>query len=113
MLALGLDILPFRASFQSAEGGWRGMARIGAKQRLASAERLHVRKGDHSMGTPRRGFMLALFIVLVCGGLPSPAWSQTPSSAPSPAQLEKLVAPIALYPDPLVAQILPASTHPL
>jgi hypothetical protein len=27
--------------------------------------------------------------------------------------LEKLVAPIALYPDPLVAQILPASTNPL
>jgi hypothetical protein len=27
--------------------------------------------------------------------------------------LDKLVAPIALYPDPLVAQILPASTNPL
>ena len=65
------------------------------------------------MRTPRRGFMLALIIVLACGGLPLPASSQTPSSAPSPAQLEKLVAPIALYPDPLVAQILPASTHPL
>lgn len=31
----------------------------------------------------------------------------------SPAQLASLVAPIALYPDPLVAQILMASTYPL
>ena len=65
------------------------------------------------MGTPRRGFMLALFVVVAFGGLPSPASSQSPSSAPSLAELEKLVAPIALYPDPLVAQILPASTHPV
>lgn len=28
-------------------------------------------------------------------------------------ELQKLVAPIALYPDPLLAQILPASTYPL
>jgi len=28
-------------------------------------------------------------------------------------ELEKLVSPIALYPDPLIAQILPASTYPL
>ena len=31
----------------------------------------------------------------------------------SPAQLNQLVAPIALYPDPLVAQILMAATYPL
>lgn len=31
----------------------------------------------------------------------------------SKSQLESLVAPIALYPDPLLAQILPASTYPL
>jgi len=30
----------------------------------------------------------------------------------TPAQLEQLVAPIALYPDSLVAQILAASTYP-
>lgn len=30
-----------------------------------------------------------------------------------PAQLEALVAPIALYPDPLLAQTLVASTYPL
>src|SRR5215472_12296258 len=39
-----------------------------------------------------------------------------PASAPvqrSEADLEKLVAPIALYPDPLLATLLPASTYPL
>ena len=35
-------------------------------------------------------------------------------SAPIPAdQLDSLVAPIALYPDPLLAQVLAASTYPL
>jgi hypothetical protein len=39
-----------------------------------------------------------------------------PPAAPvkrSAADLEKLVAPIALYPDPLIATILPASVYPL
>src|SRR5678815_862385 len=45
-----------------------------------------------------------------------PANPQSPPSAPakrSQADLEKLVAPIALYPDPLVATALPASAYPL
>ncbi|MES1203878.1 MAG: DUF3300 domain-containing protein, partial [Pseudomonadota bacterium] len=52
--------------------------------------------------------------------------AQAPAPAPSPAgaapassavfkkeEIEQLVAPIALYPDALVAQILMASTYPL
>jgi len=39
--------------------------------------------------------------------------SQAQSTKQSQAQLEALVAPIALYPDPLVSQILMASTYPL
>jgi Protein of unknown function (DUF3300) len=46
--------------------------------------------------------------------------SQAPVSSPqnqtpkiSPEQLDSLVAPIALYPDPLLAQTLTASTYPL
>ncbi len=35
------------------------------------------------------------------------------SGSYSQRNLEILVAPIALYPDPLIAQILPASTYPL
>jgi hypothetical protein len=44
-----------------------------------------------------------------------PAAPATPSAAQlgSRGRLEQLVAPIALYPDPLLAQILMASTYPL
>src|ERR1700751_3870700 len=41
----------------------------------------------------------------------TPAQSQTPKIPPD--QLDSLVAPIALYPDPLLAQTLAASTYPL
>jgi hypothetical protein len=51
---------------------------------------------------------------------PVPAWEVTPSaSAPEDSaklsndELEALVAPVALYPDPLLAQVLVASTYPL
>ena len=57
------------------------------------------------------------FLGIAFGSTPLPA--QEPASAPPPAapllspeQLDKLLAPIALYPDPLIAQILPASTDP-
>src|SRR5260370_17986113 len=46
----------------------------------------------------------------------SAASSQPPSGQAvklSPQQLDSLVAPIALYPDPLLAQVLAASTYPL
>ena len=38
--------------------------------------------------------------------------AQTPGMQYTPEQLDQLVGPIALYPDPLVALILPASTTP-
>lgn len=38
---------------------------------------------------------------------------QQPQTKLSQAQLEALVAPIALYPDPLISQVLMASTYPL
>lgn len=50
---------------------------------------------------------LAAFVAL---SLPLPA--QEPAAF-KPEEIEQLVAPIALYPDPLVAQILMASTYPL
>jgi len=64
---------------------------------------------------------------MLCANLPSQAQtgdqtSQTPSSAPSPvpesptlkpAELDALVAPIALYPDTLLSNVLMASTYPL
>ena len=69
--------------------------------------------------------------LLICGlalllANPVPAYPQdaspqdAPAQAPaqgaatySPEQLDQLVAPIALYPDPLLSQILMASTYPL
>ena len=53
--------------------------------------------------------LMALVLVAACTRSPSPY--QGSSGANS--SLENLVAPIALYPDPLVAQILPASTNPM
>jgi len=41
-----------------------------------------------------------------------PVLTPNPASF-NPQQIERLVAPIALYPDPLVAQILMAATYPL
>jgi hypothetical protein len=46
-------------------------------------------------------------------GAQAPAASGDVAQAPSPEELEKLVGPIALYPDDLVAIILPAATNPL
>ena len=51
---------------------------------------------------------LALASVQVFAGQQAPP----PQAAESSAQLQRLVAPIALYPDELIAQILAASTYP-
>ena len=53
---------------------------------------------------------LAVGALIISGLAPIPATAQTASL--SVAEIERLVAPIALYPDPLIAQILPASTYP-
>jgi hypothetical protein len=53
--------------------------------------------------------------VLLYGQMSQPApaaGTQQPQSI-NPQQLDSLVAPIALYPDPLLAQVLAASTYPL
>ena len=65
-----------------------------------------------------------LLIALLCVSLARPAESllpaqQTTSASTQPGsripadQLDSLVAPIALYPDPMLAQVLAASTYPL
>jgi len=46
-------------------------------------------------------------------GQPIPVDTGQPIPVLSPDQLQGLVAPIALYPDPLVSQILVAATYPL
>jgi hypothetical protein len=58
--------------------------------------------------------VLLLFAVAVAQE-PQPPAGQQPPPAPmlSPDQLDTLVAPVALYPDPLLSQVLAASTYPL
>ena len=56
-------------------------------------------------------------MVLVSAALQAPAQWAVPPPAPavelrSGAELDQLLAPIALYPAPLIAQILPAATQP-
>src|ERR1700675_1593046 len=64
-----------------------------------------------SKATPR---VLAWLLVLTLTN-PLGILAQQPGSAKgfSAEELDQVAAPIALYPDPLVAQILMASTYPL
>src|SRR5690242_13699123 len=75
-------------------------------------------------GTRGKGFRLT---AMICAVLLAPgevrifAQEQPPTAKPaadapkpkSPDQLDSLVAPIALYPDPLLGQVLAASTYPV
>src|SRR5207249_8809773 len=54
-----------------------------------------------------------VWVVLVVVFLPLPAIPQDPPKTFKPEEIDQLVAPIALHPDALVAQILMASTYPL
>ena len=62
---------------------------------------------------------LASAVFALTGGASFQAvWAQAPAQEPAaaaipPDQLDSLVAPIALYPDPLLAQVLAASTYPV
>jgi hypothetical protein len=54
---------------------------------------------------------LALVALMIGGFLAAPAVSLAQPVPLSPPQLDQLVARIALYPDPLLAQVLTASTY--
>ncbi len=56
--------------------------------------------------------MKAVFSLLLVLGLVLSSRAQAQDASFSPEQLDQLLGPIALYPDPLVALILPASTVP-
>ena len=92
-----------------------------------------------TIGISRRGIAASLACIAIGGvavaqdmppipapsttaATPAPNMAAVPPAAPAvtppaqlltQAQLDQLVAPIALYPDPLLAQILTASTYPL
>ena len=59
-----------------------------------------------------------LITIAVLWSVPLNAMAQQPATAPTqpllkPAELDQLLAPIALYPDPLLSEVLIASTYPL
>ena len=68
-----------------------------------------------------RTLLIAFLAVVALAPLPGPAQptpvAPTPQSAPGSAysqdELDQLLAPIALYPDQLLTQILMAATYPL
>jgi Protein of unknown function (DUF3300) len=64
-----------------------------------------------AMKRPSRMSILPVSCLLVLGCLQGGCASEAVYAQPPPPP-EPLVAPIALYPDPLVAQILAAATHP-
>jgi hypothetical protein len=68
------------------------------------------------------GSIIAVFAAGQAGFAQAPAPAATPATAPAPdnrtppfkkEELEQILAPIALYPDALLAQIFMASTYPL
>ena len=60
-----------------------------------------------------RAFAAALLAFLFAAGALVPAGAAAVDAAPSIEALDNLVGPIALYPDDLIAIILPAATSPL
>lgn len=50
---------------------------------------------------------------LLAQSQPATSTAQTEGEKIAPDQLDSLVAPVALYPDPLLAQVLAAATYPL
>lgn len=59
------------------------------------------------------GLMLAPFNPALYAQEPQAPPPPPPGQALTPDQLDDLVAPVALYPDPLLSQVLVASTYPL
>jgi hypothetical protein len=91
------------------------------QKRLFSFAFLHIFRRSIIMSPNGVCAFLLVFVVLLATGplrlvaqqvaqsVPQP---NDPSAQESPQELQQLVAPIALYPDALVAQILAASTYP-
>lgn len=80
-----------------------------------------LRKAVKIMKLPVSGMVLGAVLMAVAPAFaqgpagPATATPDTQQAAPllAPDQLDDLVAPVALYPDPLLGQVLAASTYPL
>src|ERR1039457_6183240 len=102
-----------RRAFGTSQGC--GLNQPLLKEPVEGRPPMHVMKKTQAfapMATVFRSLLLVLAGNVVLWGQPAP---QAPPRGQSlaPDQLGGLVAPIALYPDPLLSQILVASTYPL
>src|SRR6185437_9598705 len=85
--------------------------------------KMDVLKGAMPMTVQRFSFFAKIFLCaallssgsgFLFGDDDAPASSSAPQAAAlTPEQLDSLVSPIALYPDPLLSQIFVAATYPL
>ncbi len=77
-------------------------------------------KGANFCPLPMGKIFKIAVLLFALAGVNLPVWAQLGAVPPpmpayqplSPDQLDQLLGPIALYPDPLIAQILPAATLP-
>jgi hypothetical protein len=74
-----------------------------------------MKRANSPFSAMRAAFCAALLLAPGCALLSAqqPPQLPPPGQTLAPDQLDDLVAPIALYPDPLVSQILVAATYPL
>lgn len=56
--------------------------------------------------------LITTLMVIILTSVCMTSWAQQWSASYSNSELDEILAPIALYPDPLIAQILPAATYP-
>ena len=61
---------------------------------------------------PLLSVLLLIVVATSTGSWAQQSGQQPPAEEPSPESMDKLLAPIALYPDALLAQILECSTSP-
>src|SRR4051794_1191905 len=90
-----------------------------ASSACAERRRMNFKRGDTSL----RIFVASICTLILIPGDTLAYVSSSPQASASSAttqsakisaeQLDSLVAPIALYPDPLLAQTLAAATYPL
>ena len=118
----GMDVV------RRSAGDERATTAVSAKgvssiTRAPGASAWPVGRSPNELSAPVRGMtwamgaLLAVLLALTPFGLgaqnPSPPPESSGQQALKPEQLDALVAPIALYPDTLLAQVLMASTYPL
>jgi hypothetical protein len=109
---LVIDGIFFRSRLRSVAGEVDTRERSGCP--AFCSRRLRPKKGV--VMKRKRGYVIALvFVCMTTLAVPPCSYSQGSQSPPvfKAEELEQILAPVALYPDSLLTQILMASTYPL